>query len=336
MNESVIANQLKECKAVYVSYNIFFYKVTQPCFYITSINKETYIDLKIDDFYFNNEDSGYHVKLNNELNDKRKAVIYGVNTDGSLLILDCYKIAISKTLFNDLDEANKKDHRYFVYRLDDINGTKYSLNNKPEEIKDIFKWVVKDEEEHYYTDSEPALHYFRERIKNYVADTNAFICDEKINLIPDFPFPTFLPIPLYNFFLEKENKGTLEDEEKGVINAIESIFLSFDFDERKEEEDFLSFHFINDATEEEKHYVYEDNDYQIKIVVEKGLFEIDFVNKETFVHLKTDALSTSHHKSYYFNSHIRLLKDDMTTKDFDLDISYDQHEGEVTTENDED
>ena len=74
--------------------------------------------------------------------------------------------------------------------------------------------------------------------------------------------------------------------------------------------------------------------FQIKIVVEKGLFEIDFVNKETFVHLKTDALSTSHHKSYYFNSHIRLLKDDMTTKDFDLDISYDQHEGEVTTEND--
>ena len=57
--------------------------------YITSINKETYIGLKIDDFYFNNEDSGYHVKLNNELNDKRKAVIYGVNTDGSLLILDC-------------------------------------------------------------------------------------------------------------------------------------------------------------------------------------------------------------------------------------------------------
>ena len=53
MNESVIANQLKECKAVYVSYNIFFYKVTQPCFYITSINKETYIGLKIDDFYFN-------------------------------------------------------------------------------------------------------------------------------------------------------------------------------------------------------------------------------------------------------------------------------------------
>ena len=38
MKESVIANQLKECKAVYVSYNIFFYKVTQPCFYITSIN----------------------------------------------------------------------------------------------------------------------------------------------------------------------------------------------------------------------------------------------------------------------------------------------------------
>ena len=32
--------------------------------YITSINKETYIGLKIDDFYFNNEDSGYHVKLN--------------------------------------------------------------------------------------------------------------------------------------------------------------------------------------------------------------------------------------------------------------------------------
>ena len=52
-------------------------------------------ELTEDDFYFNNEDSGYHVKLNNELNDKKKAVIYGVNTDGSLLILDCYHIVLN-------------------------------------------------------------------------------------------------------------------------------------------------------------------------------------------------------------------------------------------------
>ncbi len=316
MEESVIIKQLKQCKAIYVSYKIFFYKVTQPCFYLTSLNQEAYIGLKIDDYYFNNDEAGYHIRLQEELNDKRAITIYGVYDDGSLLILEGYKTAVTKGLFNDLDKSLVNDSHYYTYRLTEVTGRKYGLQGKPIEIEDIDKWIVIDDEKHRFSDYEPALHYFRQTINSYINMEANFIRDDTICV--DSDFNSVLPEPLYKFFLEKHNNGTLSEEERQVIESVESILFTTGLDERDMDEDFLIFKVIDLATEEEKHYEYEDSEYQIKITIEKELFEIKCINNKNIIDLKTNALGMVKGKSYFFNCHQTLLNDE-----HNLDISFD-------------
>ena len=324
MNESSIVTLLKECKVIYVSYSIFFSKVTSPCFYLSSLEEETYIGLRIDESYFDNEDSGYYSRLEEELNSKRKATIYGVYEDGSLLILECFKTAVMKSLLVDLDKSLKEDPYYFIYRLSELSGYRYSPKGDSARIKDINRYLVKDEEEHRYTDTEPALRYFRERISDYISYSGAFIKDEAIS--PDSDFPSLLPLPLYEHFLAKKNSDSLSEEEMAVVSAIESLFFSFSLNETIEEEDFLLSSIVSEALAKKKRYDYEEGESHIRISIEEGLLKIDCLLPNASMQLSTNAFSSSYSKSYYFSSHIKIAKEDRSPEEYDLDITYGKSE----------
>ncbi|MCR4562592.1 MAG: hypothetical protein K5694_05265, partial [Bacilli bacterium] len=185
------------------------------------------------------------------------------------------------------------------------------------------RWVIKDGEDHYFKDAEPALHHFREKVFAYIDNKDAFIQDNDV--ATELSFVGVLPTPLYDFFLEKHNANSLSEEEREIAEAIELILVSFSFDERVEDEDFLVFRNIDMATEKERHYSYQDSDYQVKITIEKETFEIDCVKNQESIHLKTNALSTNPNKPYRFQSRQTILRDDKVLEERNLNITFEKN-----------